>query len=111
MRSISLSATSLFFSCRSLGLFQTNSGASTVLVDKLDACAIQRTSNYVERRPTRLVYRRFELTNCDNSNSCSVSQLLLTSVKQSSSGSALFRRDHPSTMHKPLISSILSEID
>jgi hypothetical protein len=57
------------------------------------------------------VHRGFKLTHRHDSNGCCSREFLLAPIQQASGGSALFRRDHLSKKHKPLIPSILSKID
>ena len=62
-------------------LSNTHSGTATILVDEFHAGGFERTSDYVQRRPARFVYRGLELTNRHDSNGCCVGELLLTPVE------------------------------
>jgi len=57
------------------------------------------------------VHGSLELTDRHDSDGCFIGKFLLAPIQQASGGSALFRRDHLSKIHKPLIPSILSKID
>jgi hypothetical protein len=74
---------------RPLGLAQTHSRASAILVDELDAGRLQGASNYFKGRAARLAQPGFQLMHRHDPNGGMVGKILLTPVKEGTCGSTL----------------------
>jgi hypothetical protein len=83
-----------------LPLSQSDTRATTVLVDELDAGAFESAPNYLKGRATRLTYPRFKLVHGHDTHARVPSEFLLAPSKQPSGCPTLAWRDHRAKCQK-----------